>query len=131
VGGVRSLDELRLVGSQTKGIKVANMVEGGITPLCSAPQLAEMGFGLVVYPLSALYAATRALQDVYGALARTGSSQEAWESMVSWRAFNEVVGLEEKFAREEHFTAVQGPASDISDRLRVRVKGLVKPVSVQ
>ena len=48
-----------LLKAQAKGIKVANLVEGGITPLCSAPQLAEMGFGLVVYPLSALYAATR------------------------------------------------------------------------
>lgn len=125
------MEELRIVGDKTKGLKVANMVEGGVTPLCSAAQLGEMGFDLAIYPLTALYAATKALQDAYGTLAATGSSQGSWESMVSWRAFNEIVGLEDKFAKEEHFTAVQGPASNIEDRLRVRVKALSKPVSVQ
>ena len=50
--------------------------------------------------------------------------------MVSWRAFSEIVGLDEKLHAEDHFTRVKGPASDIQQRLRVKVKGLVKPVSV-
>lgn len=131
VGGLRSVDELHIVGEKTKGLRVANMVEGGVTPLCSAPQLGEMGFHMVIYPLSALYAATRALVEVYGGLAAHGTSQESWERMVSWRAFNDILGLEDKYALEEHFTAVKGPASNINQRLRVKVKGLVKPVSVQ
>lgn len=129
IGGVRSVDELRIIGEKTKGIRVANMVEGGVTPLCSTAQLKEMGFEMVLFPLSALYAATRALTEVYGGLAATGSSQGSFERMVSWRAFNDILGLEDKFAREEHFTAVKGPASNIEDRLRVKVKGLVKPLS--
>jgi len=129
VGGVRSVEELQIIGQKTKGMRVANMVEGGVTPLCSSGQLSGMGFHVVIYPLSALYAATRALVEVYGGLAASGSSKDSWERMVSWRAFNDIIGLEDKFAVEEHFTAVKGPASNIGQRLRVKVKGLVKPAS--
>jgi len=131
VGGMRSVDEIRIVGDKTKGLRVANMVEGGVTPLCSTEQLKEMGFHLAVFPLSALYAATRAMVEVYGGLAAEGTSQSSWDRMVSWRAFNDIVGLEDKFALEDHFTAVKGPASNIDQRLKVKVKGLVKPMSVQ
>jgi len=127
VGGLRSIDELRIVGDKSVGLRVANMVEGGMTPLCSTPQLQEMGYHLVCYPLSSLYAATRALVEVYGGLAATGSSQDSWENMVSWRAFQDILGLEDKYATEEHFTSVQGPATNIEQRLRKKVKGLVKP----
>lgn len=88
-----------------------------------------MGYHVVIYALGALYAATRAMQDVYQDLAETGSSERSWENMVSWRAFNEVVGLDERLNAEDHFTKVKGPASDIQGRLRVKVKGIVKPVS--
>lgn len=129
VGGLRSVDELRIVGENTIGMRVANMVEGGVTPICSTAQLQEMGFHVVCYPLSSLYAATRALVEVYGGLAATGTSQNSWEDMVSWRAFQDILGLEERYASEEHFNSVQGPASNIEKRLRSRVKGLVKPHS--
>lgn len=130
VGGLRSIDEIAAVGSRTQGIKCGNMVEGGITPVCSLHQLSDMGYNVGFYPLSALYAATRALQDVYATLKSEGSSQGAWESMVSWRAFNSVLGLEDAYEREHHFTQVQGPASSIEHRLRVKVKGLVKAARV-
>lgn len=126
VGGLRSIDELRMVGEHTGGLRVANMVEGGVTPICSTAQLQDMGFHLVCYPLSSLYAATRTLVDVYGGLAATGTSQDSWENMVSWRAFQDILGLEDKYATEEHFNSVQGPASNIEHKLR-KVKGLVKP----
>lgn len=129
VGGLRSVDELRIVGENTAGMRVANMVEGGVTPICSTAQLQDMGFNIVCYPLSSLYAATRALVEVYGGLAATGTSQNSWEDMVSWRAFQDILGLEERYASEEHFNSVQGPASNIEKRLRAKVKGLVKPHS--
>ena len=127
VGGLRSVDELRIVGEQTNGLRVANMVEGGVTPICSTAQLKDMGFHVVCFPLSSLYAATRALVEVYGGLAVNGTSQDSWEDMVSWRAFQDILGLEDKYAIEDHFTSVQGPATNIEQRLKTKVKGLVKP----
>ena len=131
VGGLRSVDELRIVGENTTGLRVANMVEGGVTPICSTAQLQDMGFHVACYPLSSLYAATRALVEVYGGLAATGTSQHSWEDMVSWRAFQDILGLEERYTSEEHFNQVQGPSSSIEQRLRAKVKGVVKPHKVE
>ena len=132
VGGVRSVEELSIIGEKTYGLRVANMVEGGVTPLCSTKQLKDMGFNVVVFPLSAIFSAARALKEVYGALAEDGSSQKKWDGMVSWRAFNDVLGLEDRLVVEDHFTKVKGPASSINpQQLRVKVKGIAKPVSVQ
>jgi len=129
VGGLRSLEEIAAVGKQTKGIRVANMVEGGITPVCSLSQLSDLGFDVALFPLSSLYAATRAMQDTYAALRKDGSSKGCWDDMVSWRAFNAVLGLEQAYEKEQYFTQVQGPASSIESRLKVKVKGLVKPAA--
>ena len=131
VGGLRSVDELRIVGENTVGLRVANMVEGGVTPICSTEQLKEMGFHIACYPLSSLYAATRALVEVYGGLAATGTSQHSWEDMVSWRAFQDILGLEERYTSEEHFNSVQGPSSSIEQRLRAKVKGAVREHKVE
>jgi 2-methylisocitrate lyase-like PEP mutase family enzyme len=131
IGGVRSVDELSIIGEKTYGLRVANMVEGGVTPLCTTAQLKDMGFNAVVFPLSAIFAASRALVEVYGALAEDGSSQKKWNSMVSWRAFNDILGIEDRLMVDDHFTKVKGPASNIGPQLRVKVKGLVKPISVQ
>lgn len=131
VGGVRSVEELNIIGAKTYGLKVANMVEGGVTPLCTAAQLSEMGFNIAVFPLSAIFAATRALVEIYGSLAADGTSQGKWDDMVSWRAFNDILGIEERLSVDDHFTKVKGPASNIGQQLRVKVKGLVKSVSVQ
>ena len=106
IGSVRSVDELRIVGEKTQGMKVASMVEGGVTPLCSVDQLQEFGFGICIFPLSGLYAAARALTEVYGGLAQTGTTQGQLDRMVSWRAFNDILGLEDRLKEEEHFTAV-------------------------
>lgn len=131
VGGMRSMEELRIVGTETKGKRVANMVEGGLTPLCSSGELRKLGFDVAIFPLSAIFSATRALQEAYAALAAEGTSQAAWEGMVSWRSFNDILGVEERLSVDDHFTKVKGPASSIEQQLRVKVKGLVKPVSVQ
>ena len=53
-----------------QGIRVCNMLEGGSTPLHTPAELQEMGFSVITYPLSALYAATRSLINVYGTLAK-------------------------------------------------------------
>ena len=106
IGSVRSVDELRIIGDKTQGMRVASMVEGGVTPLCSVDQLQDFGFNLCIFPVSALYAAARALTEVYGGLAQTGTTQGQLDRMVSWRAFNDILGLEDRLVEEEHFTAV-------------------------
>ncbi len=58
-----------------QGLRVCNMLEGGVTPLHTPAELQAMGFHLVVHPLSGLYAATRSLLNVYGTLLSEGTTR--------------------------------------------------------
>jgi methylisocitrate lyase len=81
--------ELERIASAFEVPTFANMVEGGKTPFLSADELKSMGFDVVVYPLSALFAATRAMQDAYDALASEGTT--AGVAGVSFDEFEDVV----------------------------------------
>jgi methylisocitrate lyase len=71
---------------------VANMVEGGKTPLRSARDLAAAGYALIVAPLTGLLAATRALERAYQTLARDGSSA-ALNDRLSFGEMNALLGV--------------------------------------
>ncbi|GIL74975.1 hypothetical protein Vretifemale_4819 [Volvox reticuliferus] len=124
VEGPRGEDELRIVGKETKGLRVCNMLEGGLTPLHTPTELAEMGFHLVVYPLAALYAATRALINAYETLAVKGTSRDDMSGLTHFDEFNDIIGLEERIRAEERLTKREG-----SDKLHVRVRAPVKELN--
>ena len=69
----------------------ANMIEGGKTPFLSAPELDEIGFKMVVYPLSGLFAATKAIQEMARRLDNTGTT--IGTEMVSFDEFYEIIGV--------------------------------------
>src|SRR5215470_14120194 len=61
-----SVAELEQIARAIPGPKVANMVEGGRTPLLAPAELHALGFDLIVTPLAGLLATARALQETYG-----------------------------------------------------------------
>lgn len=65
-----------------------NLVEGGKTPFLPAPDLADMGFRIAIYPVTGVLAAAYQMKKVYGALKQTGTTQGMWHEMLP---FNEVV----------------------------------------
>jgi 2-methylisocitrate lyase-like PEP mutase family enzyme len=67
-----STDEMRAITGRLKVPQVANMVVGGRTPLLPQPELAEIGFALVLYANTALQAAMKAMSDAMAALRRDG-----------------------------------------------------------
>jgi methylisocitrate lyase len=71
-----TLDEYRELARAVPVPVLANLTEFGRTPLFSARELGEAGVRLVLYPLSAFRAASRAMVDVYRAI-RTDGSQRA------------------------------------------------------
>ena len=88
-----SVDEMREIGRSIDAPLVANMIEGGRTPIVPADELHRMGFRLVLYPLSILYAATAAASRAMEELRRTGSTRAAAGSMIDFDGFNDLVGL--------------------------------------
>lgn len=75
-------------------VLVANMVETGRTPLLSAAELHDLGFDLIVSPLSALFAAVQAMQEALRDLRREGTLRAHLDQLVSFEAFTDLVELE-------------------------------------
>ncbi|MBO0764936.1 MAG: isocitrate lyase/phosphoenolpyruvate mutase family protein [Hyphomicrobiaceae bacterium] len=96
----RSEDELGAVAGALKGILplMANMVEGGVTPLKSAAELQALGFALVIFPGTAVRVIARAARDVYGALLREGSSRTFRDRMFAFNELNALIGTPELLA---------------------------------
>jgi 2-methylisocitrate lyase-like PEP mutase family enzyme len=77
---------------------MANMVEGGMTPLQTAAELEALGFALVIFPGAIVRVVARAARDFYGALMRDGSSLAFRDRMFSFDEFNGVIGTQELLA---------------------------------
>lgn len=83
---------------------MANMIEGGATPLTQTADLQRLGFRIVVYPTAMTYAQTYANEALLQSLQETGTTQKFEERMVTFSRFNHFVGLDEVNAREQCYT---------------------------
>lgn len=82
---------------------VANMVETGKTPLLTLDELRELGFALVVSPLSLLFSSVQAVQTSLDQLRDEGSLRGHLDRLVDFDAFGRVVGLGEHYDTEQHY----------------------------
>ena len=98
-----TLDELAEIGRRAPKPTVANMIEQGKTPVLSGTALAELGFQLVLYPLTGLYASAKALQTTYARLFADGTTAGAEDQLIAFERFNKLIGVDEKFALAEKF----------------------------
>ncbi len=90
----RSVDEMKRIGRSINAPLVANMIEGGATPISSAEKLHGMGFNIVLYPLSVLYANAYATMEILAELKKTGTTAKACKRAVSFDQFNDIVELD-------------------------------------
>ena len=94
-----SVAELERVARALPGITlVANMVETGRTPLLTPPELAELGFTLIVSPLTALFAMVKEVRTALDLLQEKGSLRDDLDRLVTFDGFAEVVDLERHLA---------------------------------
>jgi len=97
----RSLDEMKKIGKEINAPLVANMIEGGATPLSSAETLNKMGFKIILYPLSVLYANTFATMNILTDLKKNGNTMKSKQKVVNFDQFNDLVELS-KFRKMEN-----------------------------
>jgi 2,3-dimethylmalate lyase len=89
-----SLKQLEVIGRELSDWPlVANMVEGGRTPLLSARELAVLGFSLILFPGSITRTVTRAARSVLKELAERGTTRGMIDDMATFDEVNELVGL--------------------------------------
>ena len=74
---------------------LANMVEGGRTPVLPARRLEELGFRIAIHPVAGLLAAAAALRRVYRGLREPGSLVDAGPDIFPFAEFNKLMGFEE------------------------------------
>ena len=98
-----SKTEMKEISRQVPGPLVANMLERGVTPLMSPDELKELGFELIVWPLAPLYAVAKSLTGVYSTLRRNGSTLAILDQLMPFNDFNEIVGLNEKYALDAKY----------------------------
>ena len=96
----RTLNEMKKIGKEIKAPLVANMIEGGATPMNSAQTLNKIGFNIVLYPLSVLFANTFATMNILQELKTKGTTSKYKQKVVNFDQFNSLVELD-KFRKME------------------------------
>jgi methylisocitrate lyase len=101
-----SVDELEAVARALPDVTlVANMVEKGRTPLLTPAELADLGFRLIVSPLSMLLSMAKAIRDSAQTLKDSGTLRDNLSSIMSFDEFTSVVGLPEHLERESQYSS--------------------------
>lgn len=77
---------------------LANMVEGGRTPVLPAPRLAELGYAMAIYPVAGLLAAAAAMEAVYRELRETGTTLGIRDRLYPFEQMTNVMGFEAVWA---------------------------------
>ena len=97
-------DEMKAIADATPNtIRVANMVEGGKTPLLTPKELHDLGYDLVVSPLTGLLASTKALADAYGTLKSEGSLRDHLDTVAGFDEFGTLVDLERHYQLDARY----------------------------
>ena len=96
IESLESVEEMKRINKEIDSLTIANMVEGGRTPYLTAKELEEIGYNMVVFPVSTLYAATKAVYDVLANIKISGKvSDDYFKKLINFTDFNEFIGLKE------------------------------------
>lgn len=92
---LKTLDEYRQFTSVIRVPVLANITEFGQTPLFTVAELGSVGIRLVLYPLSAFRAMSRAALAVYGTLRKEGTQRSVLDTMQTRAELYDVLGYHE------------------------------------
>jgi 2-methylisocitrate lyase-like PEP mutase family enzyme len=102
-----SIEEMRIIGKSSDLPLVANMVEGGKTPLKTVEELSALGFSIALFANAALRSAQKAVTETMSELKKTGSTNGVLHALSGWEDRQNAVGksyfdeLESKYSTEE------------------------------
>jgi methylisocitrate lyase len=80
---LEDVEELREFARRVPAPLLANMTEFGKTPYLSVKQLGDLGYGLVIFPMTAFRMMLRAVQETYATLAQEGTQLSLLERMAT------------------------------------------------
>ncbi len=90
-----TVEEMKKITSAIRAPLVANMVEGGKTPMLSVQELEEIGYRMVLFPNSVTRIIAKTALEFYRQLNVTGTTAHYDDRMVKFYELNELLGIEE------------------------------------
>ncbi len=103
-----SVDEMQRIG-RTLGVPlVANMVDGGRTPVRPAATLQALGYRLAIFPVTGLLAAAAALDGVYRELRAQGSTDRLATPLYPFKDFGALMGFDDVAAFDRTYRGIEG-----------------------
>ena len=106
VEAVRTDDEAAAVARAFPDVPLLfNWAEGGKTPPIDLARIKELGFRIVIFPISTLLAATGAMRSILAEIAASGTPASALPGLPSFDEFVDFIGLPAVRAAEERYAA--------------------------
>jgi methylisocitrate lyase len=115
-----TVDEMRRICSELDGPNLANMIEGGATPVLSLKELTEIGFAVVTYPVAATFVVAKAMRTFMAYLAENGTTVGFDSEMLRFDDFNDIIDLKGLRDREQSYFNY---AADLSAVRRGEISG--------
>lgn len=100
-----SADEVRQIASEIDRPLLANMVNGGRTPLMTASELQALGYGIAIYPALGFLAHGHAVRHAYQDLLDNGITTDAVD-LYPFKDFNTLLGFDDVWAFEQKFSEI-------------------------
>jgi carboxyvinyl-carboxyphosphonate phosphorylmutase len=97
--------ELEAVGRAFDVPLLFNWADSGKSPLLPVERLRELGFRLIIYPVSTLFAATKAMMGVVEEIRRSGTTHAYQDRMMQFPDFNRFIGLPEVLRQEKEYAS--------------------------
>ncbi len=110
----QSDEQFRRIGREfgARAPLVANMVEGGRSPLADAGALESIGFSIALFPGALVRATTFAAQQMLAALKRDGATRSMMNAMHDLKSLNDVIGAEDLLDRFRQYDPTIAGAFD-------------------
>lgn len=98
-----SVEEMQRIGKTFDVPLVANMVEGGRTPVLSAAELQEIGYRFAIFPAVGFLAMGAVLERAYAGLKRDGSSTRLDVPLYPFKDFSALMGFDDVNAFDKNY----------------------------
>jgi 2,3-dimethylmalate lyase len=99
----QSVEEMQRICASLDAPLLANMVEGGRTPLLSKAELESIGYKLAIFPVTALLGALHAMTSVYDHLKQQGSSAGMKVPVAKFSELTKLMGFEDVWEFEKRY----------------------------
>jgi 2-methylisocitrate lyase-like PEP mutase family enzyme len=91
-----------------------NWAEGGKTPPLSLARVTELGYRIVIFPISTLLAATGAMRRILREIAEAGTPVAAMRDLPTFAEFVEFIGLPQVHEAEQRYAVKAAPGRPLS-----------------